>query len=189
MLLHLTALCFFWFLCSLEANGGFHQDFKFWVLVDWLCPHNCSEDCDFEGKAIEAVNGDSQNRPSQAPSALSAKFCLLHFPGSFWLWFKSIHALTPPQGVSRALLGAAAVPGLKLISSVLREMQVTHSAVFWGSLMCHVLPMVLSLPALSLLCATRNPPGPICAHPGGCFWCMFFSMPLAFSLGFSKSFP
>lgn len=74
MLLRLTALCFFWFLCSLEANGAFHQHFKFWLLVAWLCPHNCSEDCDFEGKAIEAMYSDSQNRPSQAPSAPSAKF-------------------------------------------------------------------------------------------------------------------
>ncbi|PKU38227.1 hypothetical protein llap_11469 [Limosa lapponica baueri] len=43
------------FLCSLEASGGFHPNFKFWVLVDWLSPRNCSEDCDFGGEGSYAA--------------------------------------------------------------------------------------------------------------------------------------
>lgn len=40
------------FLVSLLLGSiwGLHPDFKFWVLADWLSPHDDSEDFNFGGK-------------------------------------------------------------------------------------------------------------------------------------------
>lgn len=104
MLLHLTALCFFWFLCSLEANEGFHQDFKFWVLVDWLCPHNCSEDVLLRGRQLKQCTVIHRTDLLRHLLLLQPSFAFYIFLGLFgsgWEAFMVSH----PLGVSRASLG------------------------------------------------------------------------------------
>lgn len=93
------------------------------------------------GVVTEAGYGESQNRPSEIPSAPLAKFCPSCFPGSFnfWFWFISIHAVIHPQSVAGAPLELLFEKLLCLVCSpFLMEMWVTHAAVFHEAI-CHTM--------------------------------------------------
>lgn len=118
MLLHLTALCFFWFLCSLEVNEDFHQDFKFWALVDWLCPHNCSEDVILRGRLLKQCIVITK----QTFSGTLSQTLLFTFSWVFLVLVRR-HSRSHTLRVFESSIRTAALPAY--ISSVLREMLVT----------------------------------------------------------------